>query len=33
VIAVIRQAIADVEPALPHLRVVRIELDRANTAA
>jgi hypothetical protein len=33
VIAIIRQAIADVERALPHVRVVRIELDRANIAA
>jgi hypothetical protein len=32
-IAVIRQAIADVERALPHVRVIRIELDRANIAA
>jgi hypothetical protein len=33
VLAVIRQAIADVELALPHVRVTRIEVDRADIAA
>jgi hypothetical protein len=33
VMAVLRQAIADVETALPHVRVTRVELDRADIAA
>ena len=33
VLAVIRQAIADVERALPHVRVIRVEVDRAEIAA
>ncbi|CAN5910254.1 hypothetical protein BH23ACT10_BH23ACT10_27840 [soil metagenome] len=33
VILVVRQAIADVETALPHVRVTRVELDRADIVA
>jgi hypothetical protein len=33
VMTVVRQAIADVESALPHVRVTRVELDRADIAA
>jgi hypothetical protein len=32
-LTVVRQAIADVESALPHVRVTRVELDRADIAA
>lgn len=33
VMAVIRQAIVEVERALPHVRVTRVELDRTDVAA